>query len=55
MKHFNNSCTGHMDWGGEADTFFPTIDSTDWEVTAEAPVEDSIAWTYRKYERKYNE
>lgn len=43
----------HMDWEGEADTFFPTIDNTKWqEVYSKTTFkENEFTWTYRKYTR----
>lgn len=44
----------HMDWSGEADTFFPTIDESIWRERARTVshyCDDGPDWVYRKYTR----
>lgn len=47
----------HMDWTGEADTFFPIIDNTIWkEVYSKTTFQEKeITWTYRKYVKGTNQ
>ena len=42
----------HMDWSGEADTFFPTIDQSLWNVRTISKHTGDLPWTYRKYTRR---
>lgn len=46
----------HIDWTGEADTFFPVIDRSVWKLLhspyGEAIVSDGPKWLYSKYVRK---
>jgi dihydrofolate reductase len=48
----------HMNWTGEADTYFPVIDHTKWNVRTqlkqEALPNDPLTWTYKKYVRRTN-
>lgn len=46
----------HMDWTGEADTFFPTIDLDIWKRVGQLgrhpTMDDPLNWTYKRYQRK---
>lgn len=46
----------HMNWEGEADTFFPEIDKSIWKEDYSRTTfrESEITWTYRKYIKKEN-
>ena len=41
----------HMNWKGEADTFFPII-GPEWQAISEEQVEDSINFKIVKYKRR---
>ena len=44
----------HMNWTGKADTFFPVIDNSIWNVRTHLKHEEPLTWVYKKYTRRTN-
>lgn len=42
-----------MDWSGDADTYFPTVDYSEWDIIGtKSSTDDKTSWEYIEYMRR---